>query len=394
MPIPVSYLIGSPKRLFTAIVLFVLLDLSVLIINLWIAAQMAQDAVAINLAGRQRMLSQQTTKTLLLARHAPDEATFQAATAELSKAFGLFERTLLAFDRGGETLGGDGQPVTLAAVTAPDGRQALTATLSKVAPLSALLSPLGKAGQLDRERTGRATEYLVANNLAILKQMNALTTALEHDSIQRTRQLRAIQTVFFLIALANFLVIVLGLVKQYTHVERDRHHWRTLAQQDALTGLANRAAFRDVLGDALEETGADDKPFCVLMLDLDGFKPINDHFGHAQGDRMLVKLAERLRATARESDVVARLGGDEFALFCPNLRGETPIRFLCERILANIAQISCDNGQACNMSASIGVAAHPAHGRDGDELLAAADRAMYAAKRAGGGRWQMAELNR
>lgn len=394
MPIPVSYLIGSPKRLFTAIVLFVLLDLSVLIINLWIASQMAQDAVAINLAGRQRMLSQQTTKTLLLANHAPDDAVFQTATAELNKAFGLFERTLLAFDRGGETLGGDGQPVILEAVSTPDGRQALEATLSKVAPLSAMLSTLAKTGQLDRDTLARAAEYMVANNLAILKQMNALTTALEGDSIQRTRQLRAIQTVFFLIALVNFLVIVLGLVKQYTHVERDRHHWRTLAQQDALTGLANRAAFRDVLGDALEESKASHKPFCLLMMDLDGFKPINDRFGHAQGDRMLVKLAERLRSTARESDVVARLGGDEFALFCPNLHGEAHIRLLCERILSNIAQISCDNGLACNISASIGVAAFPAHGSDGDELLAAADRAMYAAKRTGGGRWQMAELNR
>ncbi len=394
MPIPVSFLISSPRRLFTAIVLFVVLDLSVLIINLWIAAEMAQDAVAINLAGRQRMLSQQTTKALLLAAHAPDAAAFQAAVQELNTAFPLFARTLGAFDQGGETRGSDGKPAFLDAVTTPEGRKAVDATLKLVAPLAAMLAPAAPGDGPSLAAVRQAKAYMVPNNREILKQMNLLTTALEHDSIQRTRTLRAIQTLFFLVALANFLVIVLGLVKQYTHVERDRHRWREMAQHDPLTGLFNRAAFREAILSALDGGAQPVPPFCLLMLDLDGFKPINDRFGHAEGDRLLVKLAERLHGMARESDVIARLGGDEFAVLCPQMHTEEHIRPFCERVLHNIARITCESGQECHISASIGVAVYPDHGADSDELLAAADRAMYAIKRAGGGGWKMAELDR
>lgn len=394
MPIPVSYLIGSPRRLFTAIVLFVILDLSVLIINLWIASQMAQDAVAINLAGRQRMLSQQTTKTLLLAAYAPDQGSFKSATGELNTAFSLFERTLLAFDKGGETPGGDGKPMTLRAVTTADGREAVNSTLRLVAPLSEILAGLEPDQRAGKDAVKRAVAYMVPNNREILSQMNRLTTALEHDSIQRTKELRAIQTVFFLIALANFLVIVLGLVKQYAHVEQDRHRWREMAQRDALTGLFNRSAFRDAVLSALENAKQTAQPFCILMLDLDGFKPINDHFGHAEGDRILIKLAEKLATVSRESDVIARLGGDEFAVLCPQLHAEDHIRQFCDRLIDAITRIACDSGHECSITASIGVAVYPNHGMDTDELLAAADRAMYSVKRAGGGDWRQAELDR
>ena len=178
MPLPVSYLISSPRRLFAAIVLFVVLDLSVLLINLWIAAQVAEDAVAINLAGRQRMLSQQTTKTLLLAAHAPDTQGLAAATAELGTAFSLFERTLHAFDQGGETRGGDGKPVLLRAVRTDNGRKAVATTLRLVEPLSAMLKDLKAEGRLDEESGRRAMAYMVANNREILAQMNRLTTDL------------------------------------------------------------------------------------------------------------------------------------------------------------------------------------------------------------------------
>lgn len=394
MPIPVSFLIGSPRRLLAAIVLFVVLDLSVLLINLWIAAQVAEDAVAINLAGRQRMLSQQTTKTLLLAAHAPDTDSLAAATAELQAAFGLFERTLQAFDRGGETRGGDGKPVILQAVSTKDGREAVAITLRLVLPLSEMLRGLMSSGRLDEEACRRAMAYMVSNNREILKQMNRLTTALEQDSIRRTQELRVIQTGFFLVALANFLLIVLGLVKQYRHVERDRHRWREMAQRDPLTGLFNRTAFRDAVLSALANNRRSEKAFCILMLDLDGFKPINDLFGHAEGDRLLVKLAEKLTSVSRDTDVIARLGGDEFAVLCPHLHTEAHIGQFCDRLIAGISEIAPAGGHVYGISASLGIATYPDHGADADELLAAADRAMYAVKRSGGGGWGMAQSNR
>ena len=394
MPIPVHFLIGSPRRLALAIALFIVLDLSVLVINLWIAEQVARDAVAINLAGRQRMLSQQITKTLLLINHAPSDAARLAAQTELTKAFRLFEKTLSAFDQGGVTTGGDGKQVELRRVNQASARASLDSTLTIVTPMSARLNAL-----LDRSVESAADfhwamDYMVVNNRDILTNMNQLTTELEHDSVSRIQKLRWIQTGAFVLAIVNFLVIVLGLIKQYHLVARAGHHWREVAQHDALTGLFNRSAMRESLEAALSVATQENKTLAVMMLDLDGFKPINDHYGHAAGDAALQAVAATLLRLARESDTVARLGGDEFALVCPNLHGQEHIGSFCDRIVQGIAILDCMNGTHCKVSASIGVAFYPSHGTSVDELLAAADRAMYQSKRAGGNRWSLAELNR
>jgi diguanylate cyclase (GGDEF)-like protein len=131
-----------------------------------------------------------------------------------------------------------------------------------------------------------------------------------------------------------------------------------------------------------------------LVLDLDGFKPINDHFGHAAGDIALQKVATALLHLARESDTVARLGGDEFALVCPNLHGDEHIRSFCDRIVAGISNVECIDGQSGCLKVSVGIALYPMHGSSVDELMTAADRAMYSSKHAGGNRWSLATLNR
>jgi diguanylate cyclase (GGDEF)-like protein len=120
------------------------------------------------------------------------------------------------------------------------------------------------------------------------------------------------------------------------------------------------------------------------MLDLNGFKAVNDTWGHHAGDMVLVEIANRLSGTLRESDTAARLGGDEFVLMLP----ATPLlgaieasRALVDFIVAPIAV----EGKPVTVGASIGIAVFPNHGLDADVLLAAADSAMYAAKRSGGG---------
>lgn len=394
MPIPVHYLIGSPRRLAIAIALFVVLDLSVLVINLWIAEQVARDAVAINLAGRQRMLSQRITKALLLINHAPNEAERRNARDELALAFPLFETTLRAFDQGGITTGGDGKPAELRRVERDAGRDQLNATLVVVRPMSERLNILLRTQTTSAQDFYWVMDYMVANNREILNNMNQLTTALEHHSVSRIQALRMIQTGAFVLAMVNFLVIVLGLVKQYHLVAKAGHHWREVAQHDALTGLYNRAALREALDAGLASASQENKTLALLLLDLDGFKPINDRFGHAAGDIALQKVAETLLHLARESDTVARLGGDEFALVSQNLHGAENIASFCERIVAGIAQINCIEAHHGCITASIGVAVYPTHGTSVDELLSAADRAMYQSKHAGGGRWSLAELNR
>ena len=389
MPIPVSALIGSPRRLVSAIVLFVVLDLSVLLINLWLAEQMAQDAVAINLAGRQRMLSQQTTKALLLATNAPSAKDFDAANLELEAAFGLLLQTQKAFARGGETRGGDGETVSLQAVQGEAAR-AVAKAQTIIAPLEQLLSESVPVGGSQAARLGRATGYMVNHNRDLLSLMNTLTTALEHDSVRRARNLRAIQTGAFVLALGNFLAIVIGMLSQFRRIEHDSQQWRELARRDALTGLANRKAFTETAQGVLARAQGDAGQGALLMLDLDGFKPINDTLGHATGDRVLIALARALESTARATDVVARLGGDEFAVLCPKLHGQDDITHFCNRLLTAITDLP---GQVCpgkRLGASIGIALYPESGYELGHLLGLADKAMYAAKNSGGSHWEIA----
>lgn len=385
MPIPVSALLGSPRRLMAAIVMFVALDLTVLLINLWIADQVARDAVAINLAGRQRMLSQQTTKALLLATtpNAPPDVARQ----EFSEAFGLFRRTLSAFAEGGDTLGGDGKPLLLDKVDG-EGARVIDTTRKLIAPLENIASP-DRVRMPDAGEMVFAANYMVRHNLEILALMNTLTFVLEQESIHRTRELRAIQTGAFMLALANFLLIVFGMLGKYRSVEADSRRWREMARHDPLTGIANRKAFTDAAEGVLSRASIDTQPGTLLMLDLDGFKPINDNFGHLAGDQILISLADSFEAAARATDIVARIGGDEFIMLCPTLHGDRDIAQFCERIIATVVALPGGDFPGCRLGISIGVACYPDNGYDLNHLLALADKAMYSAKAAGGNRWHV-----
>ena len=382
-----SALLGSPRRLISAIVLFVALDLTVLIINLWIADQVAHDAVAINLAGRQRMLSQQTTKALLLATVNSTESDH--ALREFDEAFSLFTRTLGAFAEGGETLGGDGAPVRLGKVEGESAR-AVDSARQLVTPLTRLIpTSAGHPPPTPAERA-LAADYMVRHNREILGLMNTLTSALEQDSVRRTQQLRAIQTGAFILALANFLLIVFGMLDQYQCAEADSQRWREMARHDPLTGIPNRKAFIEAAEGILSRASIDTQQGALLMLDLDGFKPINDRFGHLSGDQILIGLADSFTSTARATDVVARLGGDEFAMLCPMLNGEADIAQFCERLIAAVVALPGGDFPGCRLGVSIGVARYPGKGYTLTHLLALADQAMYVAKGAGGNRWHIA----
>ncbi|BAL89577.1 hypothetical protein AMIS_43570 [Actinoplanes missouriensis 431] len=153
------------------------------------------------------------------------------------------------------------------------------------------------------------------------------------------------------------------------------------ARHDPLTGLANRA----VLTTEMER--ARSGPVAVLYLDLDGFKQVNDGYGHHAGDVVLATVADRLSNAVRGTDLVVRLGGDEFVLFCPNLPEEEAVR-LAERVLADVAQPIPFRGELLDVGVSVGIAAY--RHLDGADVLRSADMAMYEAKRLGRGRWVMA----
>jgi len=157
-----------------------------------------------------------------------------------------------------------------------------------------------------------------------------------------------------------------------------------LAQYDDLTGLANRALLRDRLARALAAARRHGSLVAVMVLDLDGFKRVNDTLGHAAGDRLLVEVAERLRVRVRETDTVARLGGDEFALVIEDLSRPEHATFVARKLLDALEPPIRLDGREARVGASLGVALYPRDGEDPAVLLRLADAAMYAVKAEGG----------
>ena len=161
-----------------------------------------------------------------------------------------------------------------------------------------------------------------------------------------------------------------------------------LAERDSLTGLYNRHRFQIELERMLAESGRHRAPSALLYFDLDEFKAINDHFGHSAGDALLIRVAGEVSGMTRRNEMLFRLGGDEFAVLMPGAdRGQAEA--LAERIVRSIAQIPFRfEGQSLHISSSLGIAFHPEHAADQDQLVACADAAMYQAKQAGKNAWR------
>src|SRR5262249_23962646 len=157
---------------------------------------------------------------------------------------------------------------------------------------------------------------------------------------------------------------------------------------DGLTELPNRALFRDRLQQALARSGRSGSPLAVLLVDLDGFKQVNDSLGHDAGDQLLEAVAERFTETSRPSDTLARLGGDEFALLLDGAH-ETHAVGVARRLLVALEEPIWIAGRELVVGASIGIALHAGGAGEGEELVRHADVAMYAAKEAGRGRFEV-----
>ena len=163
---------------------------------------------------------------------------------------------------------------------------------------------------------------------------------------------------------------------------------RLAARRDPLTGLPNRTSFFEVL-DGLEQSATGDM-IGVLYVDLDGFKAVNDAHGHLIGDDVLVEAAHRIAHVLRPSDTVARLGGDEFAVLCQELSDDEDAGAIAERIVHAFGEPFIVEGREVTIGASVGIATVRASELDGEVLLDSADQALYEAKNAGRGRWQLA----
>jgi diguanylate cyclase (GGDEF)-like protein len=222
---------------------------------------------------------------------------------------------------------------------------------------------------------------------AIQRQLQSRKAAELARSAQRSSN-----TLFGTI-LGGIVVAVLS-AAAYLVIAWELHERRQLAarveaqaNQDALTHLPNRRFFVQWLGFNLAQAKRDGGDLALMFIDLDGFKAVNDRHGHDAGDALLVHIARRFRATLRESDLLARVGGDEFALIAPNAKDGRELGQLAQRLLNALSDAGAPKLSGEPVGASIGIAFYPDDAEDLQGLVAAADAAMYAAKRAGKNRF-------
>lgn len=185
-----------------------------------------------------------------------------------------------------------------------------------------------------------------------------------------------------------------GRVTHYVSIFNDITERKALEQQlshmafhDVVTELPNRAYFLDRLNLAIESGQRKDDRFAVFLIDLDGFKAVNDTLGHDMGDEVLNGVGVRLNDTIRANDVAARLGGDEFGMLLFGDCREDEATILAQRVVDTVLQPFSINGKTATVGASVGVSLYPRHGNTAEGLMKCADTAMYVAKRGGKGRF-------
>lgn len=165
-------------------------------------------------------------------------------------------------------------------------------------------------------------------------------------------------------------------VARYESEER----WRRLATHDELTELPRRTVFIEHVNGAIARAERLGEELAILFIDLNGFKGVNDRLGHAAGDQLLQQVAQRLKSSLRKGDIVARLGGDEFVVLQQPLGNPHQSQWLIQRLRKAVETPCQIGGNSVSVGMSVGVARYPADGNDAEQLLAAADKAMYANK--------------
>jgi len=178
---------------------------------------------------------------------------------------------------------------------------------------------------------------------------------------------------------------IVGSAMDITERKKLEKELQKQAYYDKLTGLPNRRLFFDRLEQMVFESERDDKQFAVLFIDLDGFKNVNDTYGHEIGDEVLKIVGNRLKEFVRKSDTVARMGGDEYTIILRDIESKKSLSDLIEKIHKKLKQVMEIGNIFCEVNSSIGVAIYPEDGKNSEKLLNNADSSMYDIKKNGKG---------
>ena len=185
----------------------------------------------------------------------------------------------------------------------------------------------------------------------------------------------------------NEVINFIGIFSNISSLIQNQIQLEYIAHHDALTKLPNRMLLADRLEQAIDQANRKKQQFAVCFLDLDGFKPVNDNYGHAVGDKLLCEVSNRIKQVVRGNDTVARVGGDEFVTIFNELNSIEDCGELLNRLMTEISEPIVIDQNTHHVSASIGVALFPKDSNEPDTLLHLADTAMYEAKRQGKARY-------
>jgi diguanylate cyclase (GGDEF)-like protein/PAS domain S-box-containing protein len=187
----------------------------------------------------------------------------------------------------------------------------------------------------------------------------------------------------------NHILYYVGIFSDITHSKKQQEKLEQMVHYDVLTQLPNRVLLVDRFSQALAYCRRQKTLLAVCFLDLDDFKPINDSYGHETGDKLLIEVANRIKANIRVDDTVSRQGGDEFALLLGNINSFSQCEEMLKRIIKALAEPYVIDKQSLSISASVGVTLYPMDNVDFDTLIRHADQAMYQAKLAGRNRYHL-----
>ena len=242
--------------------------------------------------------------------------------------------------------------------------------------------PAELIGRTDIELFGREFgEMTMLDDARIMETDEAIIGLTESRQLESGQVNWTLTTKTPLHDLSGTVVGLLGITREINELKRAEMTLEHLATHDTLTGLPNRYLMFDRLNQLLVRAARYGLSFAILFIDLDGFKRINDSRGHDVGDLVLRGVAERLTRNLRAADTVARIGGDEFVVLLESLRAGPDAIALADKIRSAVGMPFALPGGDAAVTVSIGIGQYPDDGRDAEELLKAADVAMYRAKR-------------